>query len=130
MIFLKLLETNNEGAKIQARFTLIDADGYITDSDHGVAPYLKKPFRSRKRPGRGEMAQDPETGIDRHRGSPEESLPFVLHQKGEDILLEVSDFRHWDSIYPRSVKKIVERQVISGRQKRKFSRRTPTGSIP
>jgi len=49
----------------------------------------------------------------------EKSLPYVLSQMGEDVLLYASDFPHWDSNYPHSVKKVVERQDISDRQKQK-----------
>lgn len=57
-------------------FQVIDADGHLTDKDNAIAPYLDKPFRSRRRPfhiqdnwdramgGRlGASAPDPETWI-------------------------------------------------------------------
>ncbi len=51
---------------------------------------------------------------------PEEgALPYVLDRMGEDVLLYASDFPHWDSSYPKSVKIVLERQDLSERQKRK-----------
>ena len=46
-------------------------------------------------------------------------LPYVLERIGEDVVLYASDFPHWDSNYPNTVKTIVKREDLSERQKRK-----------
>ncbi len=43
----------------------------------------------------------------------------MLSRIGEDVLLYASDFPHWDSSYPHSVKKVLGRRDISDRQKQK-----------
>ncbi|MBI4490965.1 MAG: amidohydrolase [Deltaproteobacteria bacterium] len=50
----------------------------------------------------------------------EGTVPYVIDRMGEDVLLYASDFPHWDSGYPHTVKKVVERQDISEGQKKKL----------
>lgn len=47
------------------------------------------------------------------------TLPYVIDRMGENVLLYASDFPHWDSGYPYTVKIVVERQDISEGQKKK-----------
>jgi predicted TIM-barrel fold metal-dependent hydrolase len=49
----------------------------------------------------------------------EETLPYVLDRVGNDVILYASDFPHWDSNYPHTVKSIADRTTLSDDQKRK-----------
>jgi predicted TIM-barrel fold metal-dependent hydrolase len=51
--------------------------------------------------------------------SEEETLHYVLERAGDEIILYASDYPHWDSNYPNTVKSIAERPILSDEQKRK-----------
>jgi len=51
---------------------------------------------------------------------PEEgTLPFAAQHVGEDVLLYASDYPHWDSDWPHTVKTVRERTDMSDQLKRK-----------
>jgi predicted TIM-barrel fold metal-dependent hydrolase len=50
----------------------------------------------------------------------ETTLPYVAERIGSDKLLYSSDYPHWDTSWPHSVRKVTERTDISEAQKRQF----------
>ncbi|HEX9788717.1 MAG TPA: amidohydrolase family protein, partial [Candidatus Binatia bacterium] len=50
----------------------------------------------------------------------EKMLPQVLELIGEDVVIYASDYCHWDSRFPDSVRLIEDRSELSQRQKRKI----------
>ncbi|MBI3077441.1 MAG: amidohydrolase family protein, partial [Deltaproteobacteria bacterium] len=52
----------------------------------------------------------------------EEGIPYVLERLGEDVVLFASDYAHFDSKFPKSVKIILEREDLSPSAKRKILR--------
>ncbi|HEY7165700.1 MAG TPA: amidohydrolase family protein [Candidatus Binatia bacterium] len=50
----------------------------------------------------------------------ESTLPYVAERIGSDKLLYSSDYPHWDTSWPHSVRKVTERTDISDVQKRQF----------
>jgi len=73
-------------------------------------PLLKTKPSEYMRSGRIFYSFEPEEG----------TLPYVIDRMGENVLLYASDFPHWDSGYPYTVKIVVERQDISEGQKKKL----------
>lgn len=54
---------------------------------------------------------------------PEEStLPYVLEKIGEDVMLFVSDYPHWDGNFPYMASTVKGRKDITERQKEKMMR--------
>jgi predicted TIM-barrel fold metal-dependent hydrolase len=55
--------------------------------------------------------------------SEEDTLPYVLERAGEEIILYASDYAHWDSNYPNTVKSITQRATPERQTKTESSRR-------
>ena len=74
------------------------------------APLLKAPPSDYMRSGRVYVSCEPE----------EKTLPYVAEWIGEDQILFPSDYPHWDSNFPDSVKDLGERMDVSETLKRKI----------
>jgi uncharacterized protein len=53
---------------------------------------------------------------------PEEDLAYPISRLGENVIVYASDYAHWDSEYPDSVRKIAERADLTETQKSRLLR--------
>ncbi|MBI2368750.1 MAG: amidohydrolase [Deltaproteobacteria bacterium] len=82
----------------------------------GDAPHLKRKPSEYIRGGRIFISSEPEEAL----------LPWVLEHVGEEIILYASDYPHWDSGYPYTVKTLMERADVTAAQKRKIFYENPS----
>jgi predicted TIM-barrel fold metal-dependent hydrolase len=55
----------------------------------------------------------------------ESTLPYVAERIGPDKLLYSSDYPHWDTSWPNSVRTVMKRNDISDLQKSQFLGKNP-----
>jgi len=97
-------------------FPVIDADGHVTESDESLRKYLRE--ENRHRPLRVRDAWDRSFGGKLGKRN-------VIERVGADKLLFSSDYPHWDTSWPNSVRIFMERDDVSEDHKQQIFGENP-----
>lgn len=100
---------------------VIDADGHCYEPDAGLVKWLPKEFahlapnRVTDNSGYSHLMSSSQVCF---TCEPEESiLPYVLETIGLTQVMYASDYRHWDSEFPESVRKLRNIPGLTEKQK-------------